>query len=274
MWRKICKEELRETRKVYFIMFAILLAAGIISLVVMRQTALYPGDTFGGTPEEFDVRSVLSIGSILGMYVLWIAAMVVYVVYTLYRFDRGVFGGEGVFWMTLPVKRREILAGKLLAPLVWGAGLVLLGIVWLALMLFVQDPYGSTSFSMDGMAVGIGMVVFMVLSQILMAVGSLYALCFALMAGRLPRFQKHPYLWGAAVALVIFFIIEPLFNVLAMVVFGVPIGFFLMAMPFLMTKGIAVFGFIALIPIAMVLRILIYGALMVYLAEKKLDYLG
>ncbi len=66
----------------------------------------------------------------------------------------------------------------------------------------------------------------------------------------------------------------PLFNVLAMVVFGVPIGFFLMAMPFLMTKGIAVFGFIALIPIAMVLRILIYGALMVYLAEKKLDYLG
>lgn len=76
-----------------------------------------------------------------------------------------------------------------------------------------------------------------------MAVGSLYALCFALMAGRLPRFQKHPYLWGAAVALVIFFIIEPLFNVLAMVVFGVPIGFFLMAMPFLMTKGIAVFGF-------------------------------
>lgn len=118
MWRKICKEELRETRKVYFVMFAILLAAGIISLVVMRQTALYPGDTFGGTPEEFDVRSVLSIGSILGMYVLWIAAMVVYVVYTLYRFDRGVFGGEGVFWMTLPVKRREILAGKLLAPLV------------------------------------------------------------------------------------------------------------------------------------------------------------
>lgn len=88
MWRKICKEELRETRKVYFVMFAILLAAGIISLVVMRQTALYPGDTFGGTPEEFDVRSVLSIGSILGMYVLWIAAMVVYVVYTLYRFDR------------------------------------------------------------------------------------------------------------------------------------------------------------------------------------------
>ena len=274
MWRKICKEELRETRKVYFIMFAILLAAGIISLVVMRQTALYPGDTFGGTPEEFDVRSALPIGSILGMYVLWIAAMVVYVVYTLYRFDRGVFGGEGVFWMTLPVKRREILAGKLLAPLVWGAGLVLLGIVWLALMLFVQDPYGSTSFSMDGMAVGIGMVAFMVLSQILMAVGSLYALCFALMAGRLPRFQKHPYLWGAAVALVIFFIVEPLFNVLAMVVFGVPIGFFLMAMPFLMTKGIAVFGFIALIPIAMVLRILIYGALMVYLAEKKLDYLG
>ena len=274
MWRKICKEELRETRKVYFVMFAILLAAGIISLVVMRQTALYPGDTFGGTPEEFDVRSVLSLGSILGMYVLWIAAMVVYVVYTLYRFDRGVFGGEGVFWMTLPVKRREILAGKLLAPLVWGAGLVLLGIVWLALMLFVQDPYGSTSFSVDGMAVGIGMVAFMVLSQILMAVGSLYALCFALMAGRLPRFQKHPYLWGAAVALVIFFIIEPLFNVLAMVVFGVPIGFFLMAMPFLMTKGIAVFGFIALIPIAMVLRILIYGALMVYLAEKKLDYLG
>ncbi len=274
MWRKICKEELRETRKVYFVMFAILLAAGIISLVVMRQTALYPGDTFGGTPEEFDVRSVLSIGSILGMYVLWIAAMVVYVVYTLYRFDRGVFGGEGVFWMTLPVKRREILAGKLLAPLVWGAGLVLLGIVWLALMLFMQDPYGSTSFSMDGMAVGIGMVAFIVLSQILMAVGSLYALCFALMAGRLPRFQKHPYLWGAAVALVIFFIIEPLFNVLAMVVFGVPVGFFLMAMPFLMTKGIAVFGFIALIPIAMVLRILIYGALMVYLAEKKLDYLG
>lgn len=274
MWRKICKEELRETRKVYFVMFAILLAAGIISLVVMRQTALYPGDTFGGTPEEFDVRSVLSIGSILGMYVLWIAAMVVYVVYTLYRFDRGVFGGEGVFWMTLPVKRREILAGKLLAPLVWGAGLVLLGIVWLALMLFMQDPYGSTSFSMDGMAVGIGMVAFMVLSQILMAVGSLYALCFALVAGRLPRFQKHPYLWGAAVALVIFFIIEPLFNVLAMVVFGVPVGFFLMAMPFLMTKGIAVFGFIALIPIAMVLRILIYGALMVYLAEKKLDYLG
>lgn len=274
MWRKICKEELRETRKVYFVMFAILLAAGIISLVVMRQTALYPGDTFGGTPEEFDVRSVLSIGSILGMYVLWIAAMVVYVVYTLYRFDRGVFGGEGVFWMTLPVKRREILAGKLLAPLVWGAGLVLLGIVWLALMLFMQDPYGSTSFSVDGMAVGIGMVAFMVLSQILMAVGSLYALCFALMAGRLPRFQKHPYLWGAAVALVIFFIIEPLFNVLAMVVFGVPVGFFLMAMPFLMTKGIAVFGFIALIPIAMVLRILIYGALMVYLAEKKLDYLG
>lgn len=274
MWRKICKEELRETRKVYFVMFAILLAAGIISLVVMRQTALYPGDTFGGTPEEFDVRSVLSIGSILGMYVLWIAAMVVYVVYTLYRFDRGVFGGEGVFWMTLPVKRREILAGKLLAPLVWGAGLVLLGIVWLALMLFMQDPYGSTSFSMDGMAVGIGMVAFMVLSQILMAVGSLYALCFALMAGRLPRFQKHPYLWGAAVVLVIFFIIEPLFNVLAMVVFGVPVGFFLMAMPFLMTKGIAVFGFIALIPIAMILRILIYGALMVYLAEKKLDYLG
>lgn len=274
MWRKICKEELRETRKVYFVMFAILLAAGIISLVVMRQTALYPGDTFGGTTEEFDVRSVLSIGSILGMYVLWVAAMVVYVVYTLYRFDRGVFGGEGVFWMTLPVKRREILAGKLLAPLVWGAGLVLLGIVWLALMLFMQDPYGSTSFSMDGMAVGIGMVAFMVLSQILMAVGSLCALCFALMAGRLPRFQKHPYLWGAAVALVIFFIIEPLFNVLAMVVFGVPVGFFLMAMPFLMTKGIAVFGFIALIPIAMVLRILIYGALMVYLAEKKLDYLG
>lgn len=274
MWRKICKEELRETQKVYFVIFAILLAAGIISLVVMRQTALYPGDTFGGTPEEFDVRSVLSIGSILGMYVLWIAAMVVYVVYTLYRFDRGVFGGEGVFWMTLPVKRREILSGKLLAPLVWGAGLVLLGIVWLALMLFMQDPYGSTSFSMDGMAVGIGMVAFMVLSRILMAVGSLYALCFALMAGRLPRFQKHPYLWGAAVALVIFFIIEPLFNVLAMVVFGVPVGFFLMAMPFLMTKGIAVFGFIALIPIAMVLRILIYGALMVYLAEKKLDYLG
>ena len=27
MWRKICKEELRETRKVYFVMFAILLAA-------------------------------------------------------------------------------------------------------------------------------------------------------------------------------------------------------------------------------------------------------
>lgn len=274
MWRKICKAELQETRKVYFVMFAILLAAGILSLVMLHQTALYPGDTFSGTPEEFDVQSALSIGSILGMYVLWIAAMVFYVVYTLYRFDRGVFGGEGVFWMTLPVKRREILAGKLAAPLVWGMVLVLLGIVWLAWMLFLQEPYGIGGFSGEGVAVGIGMVVFMVLSQILMAVGSLYALCFALMAGRLPRFQKHPYLWGAAVALVIFFIIEPLFNVLAMVVFGVPVGFFLMAMPFLMTKGIAMFGFIALIPIAMVLRILIYGALMVYLAEKKLDYLG
>ena len=274
MWRKICKAELQETRKVYFIMFAILLAAGILSLMVMGQTALYPGDTFSGTPEEFDVRSALSICSILGMYVLWIAAMVFYVVYTLYRFDRSMFGGEGVFWMTLPVKRREILAGKLLAPLVWGMVLVLLGIVWLALMLLLQAPYGMGSFSSEGMAAGIGIAAFMVLSQILMAVGSLYALCFALMAGRLPRFQKHPYLWGTAVALVIFFIIEPLFNVLAMVVFGVPIGFFLMAMPFLLTKGIAVFGFIALIPIAMVLRILIYGALMVYLAEKKLDYLG
>lgn len=274
MWRKICKAELQETRKVYFIMFAILLAAGILSLMVMGQTALYPGDTFSGTPEEFDVRSALSICSILGMYVLWIAAMVFYVVYTLYRFDRGMFGGEGVFWMTLPVKRREILAGKLLAPLVWGMVLVLLGIVWLALMLLLQAPYGTGSFSSEGMAAGIGIVAFMVLSQILMAVGSLYALCFALMAGRLPRFQKHPYLWGTVVALVIFFIIEPLFNVLAMVVFGVPISFFLMAMPFLLTKGIAVFGFIALIPIAMALRILIYGALMVYLAEKKLDYLG
>lgn len=274
MWRKICKAELQETRKVYFIMFAVLLAAGIMSLLVMGQTALYPGDTFSGTPEEFDVRSALSICSILGMYVLWIAAMVFYVVYTLYRFDRGMFGGEGVFWMTLPVKRREILAGKLLAPLVWGMVLVLLGIIWLALMLLLQAPYGMGSFSSEGMAAGIGIVAFMVLSQILMAVGSLYSLCFALMAGRLPRFQKHPYLWGTAVALVIFFIIEPLFNVLAMVVFGVPIGFFLMAMPSLLTKGIAVFGFIALIPIAMVLRILIYGALMVYLAEKKLDYLG
>lgn len=274
MWRKICKAELQETRKVYFIMFAILLAAGILSLVVMGQTALYPGDTFSGTPEEFDVRSALSICSILGMYVLWIAAMVFYVVYTLYRFDRGMFGGEGVFWMTLPVKRREILAGKLVAPLVWGMVLVLLGIVWLALMLLLQAPYGMGSFSSEGMAAGIGIVAFMVLSQILMAVGSLYALYFALMAGRLPRFQKHPYLWGTAVALVIFFIIEPLFNVLAMLIFGVPISFFLMAMPFLLTKGIAVFGFIALIPIAMVLRILIYGALMVYLAEKKLDYLG
>lgn len=274
MWRKICKAELQETRKVYFIMFAILLAAGILSLVVMGQTALYPEDTFSGTPEEFDVRSALSICSILGMYVLWIAAMVFYVVYTLYRFDRGMFGGEGVFWMTLPVKRREILAGKLLAPLVWGMVLVLLGIVWLALMLLLQAPYGTGSFSSEGMAAGIGIVAFMVLSQILMAVGSLYALCFALMAGRLPRFQKHPYLWGTVVALVIFFIIEPLFNVLAMLIFGVPISFFLMAMPFLLTKGIAVFGFIALIPIAMVLRILIYGALMVYLAEKKLDYLG
>ena len=274
MWRKICKAELQETRKVYFIMFAILLAAGILSLVVMGQTALYPEDTFSGTPEEFDVRSALSICSILGMYVLWIAAMVFYVVYTLYRFDRGMFGGEGVFWMTLPVKRREILAGKLLAPLVWGMVLVLLGIVWLALMLLLQAPYGMGSFSSEGMAAGIGIVAFMVLSQILMAVGSLYALCFALMAGRLPRFQKHPYLWGTVVALVIFFIIEPLFNVLAMLIFGVPISFFLMAMPFLLTKGIAVFGFIALIPIAMVLRILIYGALMVYLAEKKLDYLG
>lgn len=274
MWRKICKAELQETRKVYFIMFAILLAAGILSLVVMGQTALYPGDTFSGTPEEFDVRSALSICSILGMYVLWIAAMVFYVVYTLYRFDRGMFGGEGVFWMTLPVKRREILAGKLVAPLVWGMVLVLLGIIWLALMLLLQAPYGMGSFSSEGMAAGIGIVAFMVLSQILMAVGSLYALCFALMAGRLPRFQKHPYLWGTVVALVIFFIIEPLFNVLAMLIFGVPISFFLMAMPFLLTKGIAVFGFIALIPIAMVLRILIYGALMVYLAEKKLDYLG
>lgn len=274
MWRKICKAELQETRKVYFIMFAILLAAGILSLMVMGQTALYPGDTFSGTPEEFDVRSALSICSILGMYVLWIAAMVFYVVYTLYRFDRGMFGGEGVFWMTLPVKRREILAGKLVAPLVWGMVLVLLGIIWLALMLLLQAPYGTGSFSSEGMAAGIGIVAFMVLSQILMAVGSLYALCFALMAGRLPRFQKHPYLWGTVVALVIFFIIEPLFNVLAMLIFGVPISFFLMAMPFLLTKGIAVFGFIALIPIAMVLRILIYGALMVYLAEKKLDYLG
>jgi hypothetical protein len=126
MWRKICKAELQETRKVYFIMFAILLAAGILSLVVMGQTALYPWDTFSGTPEEFDVRSALSICSILGMYVLWIAAMVFYVVYTLYRFDRGMFGGEGVFWMTLPVKRREILAGKLVAPLVWG--MVLAGV--------------------------------------------------------------------------------------------------------------------------------------------------
>ena len=274
MWRKICKAELQETRKVYFIMFAILLAAGILSLVVMGQTALYPGDTFSGTPEEFDVRSALSICSILGMYVLWIAAMVFYVVYTLYRFDRGMFGGEGVFWMTLPVKRREILAGKLVAPLVWGMVLVLLGIIWLALMLLLQAPYGTGSFSSEGMAAGIGIAAFMVLSQILMAVGSLYALCFAIMAGRLPRFQKHPYLWGTVVALVIFFIIEPLFNVLAMLIFGVPISFFLMAMPFLLTKGIAVFGFIALIPIAMVLRILIYGALMVYLAEKKLDYLG
>lgn len=274
MWRKICKAELQETRKVYFIMFAILLAAGILSLVVMGQTALYPGDTFSGTPEEFDVRSALSICSILGMYVLWIAAMVFYVVYTLYRFDRGMFGGEGVFWMTLPVKRREILAGKLVAPLVWGMVLVLLGIIWLALMLLLQAPYGTGSFSSEGMAAGIGIVAFMVLSQILMAVDSLYALCFALMAGRLPRFQKHPYLWGTVVALVIFFIIEPLFNVLAMLIFGVPISFFLMAMPFLLTKGIAVFGFIALIPVAMALRILIYGALMVYLAEKKLDYLG
>ena len=55
MWRKICKEELRETRKVYFIMFAILLAAGIISLVVMRQTALYPGDTFEAAGKQFVV---------------------------------------------------------------------------------------------------------------------------------------------------------------------------------------------------------------------------
>ncbi|MCI7658167.1 hypothetical protein [Anaerotignum sp.] len=274
MWRKICKEELRETRKVYFVMFAILLAAGILSLVVMRQTVFYPGDTFSGTPEEFDVRSALSIGSIIGMYILWIAAMVFYVVYTLYRFDRGMFGGEGVFWMTLPMKRREILAGKLLAPLVWGIVLVLMGIVWLALGLFVQDPYGSTSFSIEGMAVGIGSLVFVIFSEILMAVGSLYALCFALMAGRLPCFQKHPYLWAAAVALVIFLIIEPLFNVLAMIFIGVPVTFFLVALPFFMTKGIAMFGFAALIPIAMAARILIYGALMVYLAEKKLDYLG
>lgn len=274
MWRKICKEELRQTRKVYFIMFAILLAAGILSLVVARQTALYPGDTFGGTPAEYNIRSALSIGAIIGMYILWTAAVVVYVVHTLYRFDQGMFGGEGVFWMTLPVKRREILVGKLTAPLVWGGGLVLIGIVWLAWMLFVQNPSGSTSFSIEGMAVGLGAIAFLLFSEILMAVGSLYALCFSLMAGRLPRFRNHPYLWGTAVALVIFFIIEPLLNGLIMLVFGVPMTFFLMAVPRLMTEGIALFGFVALIPIAMAVRILIYGALMVYLAEKKLDYLG
>ena len=76
--------------------------------------------------------------------------------------------------MTLPVNRREILVGKLLAPLVWGMVLVIMGVVWLALMLFLQAPYSMGDFSTEGMAAGIGIAAFMVLSQILMAVGSLY----------------------------------------------------------------------------------------------------
>lgn len=264
MWRKICKEELWQQRSVYIVIFGLLLISGVLGVLVYTQ------------PQAAVVSSVsgsdwLSLLSIMGIYVLWIGGIVFFSIYTVYRFSKSIFGKEVAFWMTLPARPRQVLLGKLMAPLVWLVGMVLLAVA--GVMIFVVSPLFSNGiqiFSVDTWESG-ALLACILAAQFLLWMGTIYGICFAIAAGHLPRFRKYAFWASVGIALLLFFVAEPLVVLILQAVVGfaavglfsadgVPAGLFYAA--------------VGLMPVVMLLRMGLYVGLILYLGEKKLDYLG
>lgn len=271
MWRKVWEEELRQQMPVYVVIFALLLLSGVLGMIVngMSQTSVAQTIDVGDTDLHF--RGMLSVFSMMGIYLIWLGSLVFFSVYTIYRFAKGGFGRESVLWMTLPVKPWQVLLGKLMTPLVWLVGMLLIAVLWV--MIFVVSalfPNGVQVFA-AGMSQGGVVVVCMLVAQVLLWMGSIYGICFAITAGHLPRFRRYAFWASVGIAVVLFFVAEPLVALLLQLGFGfTALGVFYGTG----LDGGVFYGLIGLLPLLMLLRLGLYAGLTLYLGEKKLDYLG
>ncbi|MBM6829949.1 hypothetical protein H9X85_10500 [Anaerotignum lactatifermentans] len=268
MWRKICREELRQQRPVYLVIFGLLLLSGVFGVLVNGgpQAAVQSIESgFAGTK----LSDWMSLFSIMGMYVLWAGGMVFFSIYTIYRFSKSVFGKEGAFWLTLPASPRQVLLGKLLTPLVWLAGMAVLAVA--GVMIFMVSPLFSEGQQMFLVSESGAMIVCMLASQFLLWMGTIYGICFAIAAGHLPRFRKHAVWATVGVAVLLFFAVEPLAALILQAMTG------LAAAGLYSTDGIPVelfYAVVGLLPVVMLLRMGLYVGLILYLGEKKLDYIA
>lgn len=271
MWRKVWKEELRQQMPVYVVIFALLLLSGVLGMIVngMSQTPVVQTIDVGDTGLHF--RGMLSVFSMMGIYLIWLGSLVFFSIYTIYRFAKGVFGKEVVFWMTLPMRPWQVLLGKLMTPLVWLVGMLLIAALWVMIFLVSSlIPNGVQIFAM-GMSQGGVAVACMLAAQVLLWLGSIYGICFAITAGHLPRFRKYAFWASVGIAVALFFVAEPFIALLLQLGFGLTaLGVFYGTS---LDSGVF-YGLIGLLPLLMLLRILVYVSLTLYLAEKKLDYLG
>lgn len=264
MWQKICKEELRQQRPVYLVIFGLLLLSGIFGVLVRREPQAAVSSMSGS--------DWLSLLSMMGISVLWAGGMVFFSIYTIYRFSKSVFGNESAFWMTLPASPRQVLLGKLAAPLVWLAGMAVLAAA--GVMIFMVSPLFSDDLRM--LSVGVwesgAMIACVLAAQFLLWMGTIYGICFAIAAGHLPRFRKHAFWAAVGIGLLLFFVAEPL---AAMILQGMA-G--LAAVGMYSTGGGIPEGLfyavVGLLPVVMLLRMGLYVGLTLYLGEKKLDYLA
>lgn len=262
MWRRICKEELRQQKPIYLVIFGLLVVSGVFGLLVNRESAAV---------SSMNGSHWLNLFSMMGIYVLWMGSLIFFTVYTIYRFSKSVFGREGAFWMTLPASPRQVLFGKLAAPLVWLAGMALLaaagGMLFMAAPLFSE---GISFFSMRTWESG-AMIACMLAAQFLFWMGTIYGICFAVAAGHLPRFRRYAFWAAVGFALLLFFVAEPLAALLLQGMLG------LAAVGLYAIDGIpagAFYAAVAMVPVVMLLRMGLYVGLTLYLGEKKLDYLS
>lgn len=137
MLKKLIKNELKQTCRVYAVIYA-----AFTVLMIAERLSLLTEEVPAGTDGLFaGVLSPLVIGMLTTLTVLGVAAMwAAPVLYGIYRFYKNMLTDEGYLTMTLPVTVSQHLWSKLIVSCIWQLVTILLSILLGGLFLFSLEP--------------------------------------------------------------------------------------------------------------------------------------
>ena len=129
MLMRLTKNEIASTSKIYLPLYGILLVLAVLNRVLLSMNS----NNFNA-PQGFAM-----MGYVMVMTAIWVVTLVL----GISRFQKNLLGDEGYLMHTLPVRKWQLIASKLIAACTWTILAAIVGFVSLMILAFEPEVFNA-----------------------------------------------------------------------------------------------------------------------------------